>query len=661
MSLQNHPSKANMVADSLSRLSMRSLAHMDKEKWELVKNTHCLANLEVHLLDTENGGVIIQEVAQSSLGAEIKEIYMLDPILMRIKGDIVGQKVMAFEISGDSTLRYQGRLCVLDKGLGTKVNLSAVFYPQLDGKMERIIQMLEDMLCSCVSSWVEHLPLIEFAYNNKYHSSIGMAPFEALYGRSYRSLIGWFEVGEAKMFGLDLVHQAMEKVKVSPIKGVMQFGKKGKLIPRSVWVIEIHSPGVSSQTMPIKDIDILDSLSYEEILIEILDWLYGLVIGRWVGIVASTVIDSTPFCIFTIDSILLRIELFRKAPSSTPEPASETSPAPAPDESAPIVDASSPTLMMSHPASPTSSPIGDPKDGLVADSENSTIDDERLGEDSSSANVDENKANAVNKIPHVPIHHPIIKFGSFLGCMILSRCLAVKFKKLELKIDVYPQITKPPVPVAPIRNEIEDCIIIDAEDYKATGYSDVPIFVQHTEVIMEEIDRMGEEIEIKDAEYWSVMDIDSSDKKNELDVLEYIDDIYAYNKKVEITACVPPNYMEQQFDINERIRGILIDWIIEVDYKFKLMEETLYLTMNLIDRFLAIQLVIRKKLQLVGITALLLACKFEEVFVPVVEDLILISDKAYARREGMLEIDGFFPSEGSSWEAYWRAPKVEQV
>ncbi|PHU07423.1 hypothetical protein BC332_23912 [Capsicum chinense] len=574
--------------------------------------------------------------------------------------------------------------------------------------------MLEDMLCSCVSSWVEHLPLIEFAYNNKYHSSIGMAPFEALYGRRYRSLIWWFEVGEAKMFGLDLVHQAMEKV--SPIKGVMQFGKKGKLIPQYVgpylvlkrvgnityeldlpsslgfirpvfhvsmlkkcMVIEIHSPGVSSQTMPIKDIDILDSLSYEEILIEILDcseykWLtkiredmakslkcpkhrlsectsrrlgfiqnpkslrtIGIHPESRVGIVASTVIDSTPFCIFTVDSILLRIELFRKAPSSTPEPASETSPAPAPDESAPIVDASSPTLMMSHPAPPTSSPIGDPEDGLVADSENSAIDDERLGEDSSSANVDENKANAVNKIPHVPIHHPIIKFGSFLGCMILSRCLAVKFKKLELKIDVYPQITKPPVPVAPIRNEIDDCIIIDAEDYKATGYSDVPIFVQHTEVMMEKIDRMGEEIKMEDAEYWSVIDIDSSDKKNKLDVLEYIDDIYAYNKKVEITGCVPPNYMEQQFDINERIRDILIDWIIEVDYKFKLMEETLYLTTNLIDRFLAIQLVIRKKLQLVGITALLLACKYEEVFIPVVEDLILISDKAYARRE-VLEI-----------------------
>ncbi|KAF3673829.1 Cyclin-B2-4 [Capsicum annuum] len=214
--------------------------------------------------------------------------------------------------------------------------------------------------------------------------------------------------------------------------------------------------------------------------------------------------------------------------------------------------------------------------------------------------------------------------------------------------------------------------------------------------MMEEIDRMDEEIEMEDAEDWSVVDIDSSDKKNELTVLEYIDDIYGYYKKAEIAGCVCPNYMEQQFDINKRMRGILIDGLIEVHYKFDLMEDTLYLAMNLIDRFLAVQSVIREKLQLVGITTLLLACKYEEVSVPVVEDLILISDKAYARKEvlemeklmvnalqfniivpttyvfmrrflkdfqsdkkGIFEIDGFFILEGSSWEACWRALKVQ--
>ncbi|KAM3322915.1 fasciclin-like arabinogalactan protein 10 [Capsicum chacoense] len=88
--------------------------------------------------------------------------------------------------------------------------------------------------------------------------------------------------------------------------------------------------------------------------------------------IASTVIDSTPFCIFTVDSILLPVELFGKAPSPAPGPAPETSPAPAPDASAPTPDASSPTPTMSPPAPPTSSPAGAPADGPAADSENST-------------------------------------------------------------------------------------------------------------------------------------------------------------------------------------------------------------------------------------------------------------------------------------------------
>ncbi|PHT41617.1 Cyclin-B2-4, partial [Capsicum baccatum] len=180
------------------------------------------------------------------------------------------------------------------------------------------------------------------------------------------------------------------------------------------------------------------------------------------------------------------------------------------------------------------------------------------------------------------------------------------------------EVTKPLIPVARIINETEDCIIVDVEDYKATGYSDVPMFVQHTEAMMEEIDMMDEKIEMEDAEDWSVVDIDSSDKKNELIVVEYIDDIYAYYKKAELE--------------------MLSSLFLFVRYKFELMEETLYLTMNLIDRLLTVQSVIRKKLQLVGITTLLFACKYEEVYVPEVEDLILISDKAYARKE-VLEIE----------------------
>ena len=104
------------------------------------------------------------------------------------------------------------------KGLGTQVNLSTAFHPQTDGQAERTIQTLEDVLRACVidfkGSWVDHLPLVEFAYNNSYHAIIKMAPFEALYGRRYRSPIGWYEVGETQLYGPNLVYHAMEKVKI---------------------------------------------------------------------------------------------------------------------------------------------------------------------------------------------------------------------------------------------------------------------------------------------------------------------------------------------------------------------------------------------------------------------------------------------------------------
>ena len=82
--------------------------------------------------------------------------------------------------------------------MGTQLTMSTAFHPQTDGQSERTIQVLEDMLRACVldlkGSWDEHLPLVEFAYNNNYQASIHMTPYEALCGRSCRSLICWTEV-----------------------------------------------------------------------------------------------------------------------------------------------------------------------------------------------------------------------------------------------------------------------------------------------------------------------------------------------------------------------------------------------------------------------------------------------------------------------------------
>jgi cyclin B len=101
---------------------------------------------------------------------------------------------------------------------------------------------------------------------------------------------------------------------------------------------------------------------------------------------------------------------------------------------------------------------------------------------------------------------------------------------------------------------------------------------------------------------------------------------------------VSDKYMIIQSDINCKMRAILIDWLVEVHLKFKLMPETLFLTTNLIDRYLELKAVTRKNLQLVGVTAMLIASKYEEIWAPEVRDFVYISDKAYTRQQ-ILEME----------------------
>jgi len=97
--------------------------------------------------------------------------------------------------------------------LGTKLRLSSAYHPQTDGKTERTIQSLEYLLRACVLeqgiNWVECLTLIGFTYNNSFHSSIGMAPFEALYGRRCRTPLCWYESGESALLGSEVVRKRL--------------------------------------------------------------------------------------------------------------------------------------------------------------------------------------------------------------------------------------------------------------------------------------------------------------------------------------------------------------------------------------------------------------------------------------------------------------------
>jgi hypothetical protein len=99
------------------------------------------------------------------------------------------------------------------------------------------------------------------------------------------------------------------------------------------------------------------------------------------------------------------------------------------------------------------------------------------------------------------------------------------------------------------------------------------------------------------------------------------------------THTTPVPYMEGQEFLNGMMRAILVDWLVEVHMKFRLMPETLYLSINIIDRYLSQVQVERQKLQLVGVTALLIACKYEEIYPPEVKDCVYITDRAYTRQD----------------------------
>ncbi|GJT39781.1 putative reverse transcriptase domain-containing protein [Tanacetum coccineum] len=131
--------------------------------------------------------------------------------------EIVARHGVPVSIISDRDGRFTSHLWqAFQEALGTRLDMSTAYHPQTDGQSERTIQTLEDMLRACVmdfgGSWDTHLPLIEFSYNNSYHTSIKCAPFEALYGRKCRSPVIWTEVGESQLIGPEIVQETTEKI-----------------------------------------------------------------------------------------------------------------------------------------------------------------------------------------------------------------------------------------------------------------------------------------------------------------------------------------------------------------------------------------------------------------------------------------------------------------
>ncbi|GJS84627.1 putative reverse transcriptase domain-containing protein [Tanacetum coccineum] len=218
--------------------------------------------------------VIVDRLTKSAIFLPMRETDPMEKLARMYLKEVVTRHGIPVSINCDRDGRFASNFWrSLQKALGTSLDMSTAYHPETNGQSKRTIQTLEDMLCACVidfgNGWVKHLPLVKFSYNNSYHTSIKAAPFEALYDRKYRSPVCWAEVGEVQLTGLEIVQETTEKViqikqriqaardrqknytdlkrkpmefqvgdrvmlKVSPWKGVVRFGKRGKLNPRYV-------------------------------------------------------------------------------------------------------------------------------------------------------------------------------------------------------------------------------------------------------------------------------------------------------------------------------------------------------------------------------------------------------------------------------------------
>ena len=160
--------------------------------------------------------VIVDRLTKSTHFLVVQMTFTLEEFCRLYTQEIIRLHGLLVSIVSDRDPRFTAQFWKsFQKAMGTQLLMSTAFHPHTDGQSERTIQILEDMLRACVldlkGSWEEHLPLVEFAYNNSYQTSIQMAPYEALYGRLCRSPVCWTKVGESSITGPDLIRDTSEK------------------------------------------------------------------------------------------------------------------------------------------------------------------------------------------------------------------------------------------------------------------------------------------------------------------------------------------------------------------------------------------------------------------------------------------------------------------
>ncbi|KAI3713356.1 hypothetical protein L1987_71933 [Smallanthus sonchifolius] len=160
--------------------------------------------------------VIVDRLMKSDHFLPIHETFSSERLAEVFINEVVARYGMPLTIVSDRDTRFTSRFWKrFHEAMGTRLNISTAYHPQMDGQSERTIQTLEDMLRACIidfgGSWDSHLPLAEFSYNNSHHTTIGMTPYEMLYWRRCRTLVCWGEIGQKELGSLEVVRETSER------------------------------------------------------------------------------------------------------------------------------------------------------------------------------------------------------------------------------------------------------------------------------------------------------------------------------------------------------------------------------------------------------------------------------------------------------------------
>ncbi|GJY59003.1 putative reverse transcriptase domain-containing protein [Tanacetum coccineum] len=256
--IRYHLGKANMVADALSRkerVKPKRVRAMNMTLQSSIKDRIRLVSERGYYRVPLKGEVKAENQRPSGLlqQPEIPD-YKMERLARLYLNEIVARHSVPILIISDRDSRFTSRFWQsMQEALGTRLDMSTAYHPKTDGQSERTIQTLKDMLRACIlnfrGSWDVHPPLVEFSYNNSYHSSVRCAPFEALYETTEKIS----QIKDRLKAARDRHKSYADKrrkplefsvgdyvlLKVSPWKGVVRFGKKGKLAPRFVGPFKI--------------------------------------------------------------------------------------------------------------------------------------------------------------------------------------------------------------------------------------------------------------------------------------------------------------------------------------------------------------------------------------------------------------------------------------